>query len=125
MISHRLVGFGVGADYFIDRINLHRLTTSRVRHNWILEARLIDQDGLGNLREQIDDGCASQTEGPFVHSDFEALMTSVLLEGRNHEQKLGLRGEPSLLQLREPLEAHEEEFLRECKVLLRSEERRV
>src|SRR3954463_4144291 len=96
---------GIGADDFIDGIDLHRLTAPSVGHNRVLVASLIDQYGLGDLRKKIDDRSATEPQSLFVDGHFQSLMTAVLLEWRDHEQQFGLRSESCSLQFREPFEA--------------------
>ena len=74
------MGLGVGADHLVDGVDLHGLPAARVGDDWVLISRLIDQDGFGSLRKQIDNGGTSQAQCLFVHRHFQALVAAILLE---------------------------------------------
>ena len=79
---------------------------------------MAEQDGLGGLREQIDNRRASQAEGLGVHSEFERLAAVVAFERRNEKHDLGRVAEPGGANAIEPLQVEEEKFLREAEIFL-------
>ena len=90
-IGHRLMGLRVRADHLINGINLHAPAATRIGHDRVFVARLINQYRLSRLGKEVNDGCAGQAQGLCVYCDFETMVSPVLFKGeiRNKDLRLG------------------------------------
>ena len=87
-LEHR-IGFGVDADDLLDREDFSSVRTGDVRHDLIFVLALVEQDGLGGLFEEVNDGATVEFEGLRIDAEFEVLAAIEHFKRRDQEHDLG------------------------------------
>ena len=67
-----------------------------IRNDGVGVTCLVEEDGLGGLAKEIDDGSAAEAEGACVDAEFEDLLAVGAFEARKEEDDLGFAAEARL-----------------------------
>src|SRR6202142_852361 len=115
---HRLSQPWIGCDHLFDAEDLHLPRMAAIGHNRVLVARLIQKNGFGRLRKQVNCRSASKTKCPLIDAQFKHLLPLWTLEARKQKHDLSFLAESGMRQRFEPIEIKEKILFRQCEIFL-------